>query len=88
MQITASEFSTRDELEKHVATKYGKTAEKKGHTVNGTVAELNVHMLRHGQSLWGIPVVASDYQPREPFDKPSRGKKSKSTLNGTETSVE
>jgi len=88
MKIKAKDFSGRDELEKHIVTTYGRSTEKKVHTIVGTEKELAEYKIKHGQSLWGIMVTATDYKPKEKVVREPRGeRKVESSVNGKNISI-
>jgi len=76
MDISAKDFSSRGELEGHIASLGGLTpTEKPEHKIVGTAKELKKLHLSHGQSCWGIQVVASDFKKKKTSTKKiSRGK--------------
>lgn len=88
MEIKAKDFSGREELEKHIVATYGRTTDKKDHTIVGTEKELADHKIKHGQSLWGIMVTATDYQQKEKVVREPRGeRKVESFVNGKNISI-
>jgi hypothetical protein len=69
-QYIASEFADRDALEVAISDK---TTEPKTSTITGTVEELATLRLEHGMVVWGVAVVASDYEAPVKHAKPQRG---------------
>lgn len=76
-----TEYPSREDLERQVETDLGKTPDKKDGRIVGTSLELSRLQLSHGQSVWGVEVVADDFIQKEKQPKPSRGILHKSSLN-------
>ena len=85
--IQAKQYNSRGELEKAVISTHGRTTDKKDDTIGGTVAELEKFYLRHGQMMWGVRVVASDYQVSEPTVTINRGQIHLSKIDGKVISI-
>lgn len=81
MEYQANIFATREELELAIINDLGKTTERKDASIVGTVNELISLQLSHGQSVWGVPVVANDFVTEPIVEKPQRGPLFKSSLN-------
>jgi len=61
MEFLVSNFATRPDLEREVASKIGLTADAKpDHIIKGTTKELRNLFLKHGSIFWGIKCVATD----------------------------
>ncbi len=84
MQIyQANDFNGREDLESVIVADLGKTTDKKDAIISGTVSELLKVQLSHGQSVWGVVVEATNFQPDPVVEKPKRGPQFKSSLNYT-----
>ncbi len=70
----AKDFNTRTALEKQIVSDYGRTVDKKDDTISGTTKQLHELQLEHGNVIWGVKVVASDYKLKN-IKKVNRGKK-------------
>lgn len=81
-KLKAKDFSSRLALEEHIESTLGATPDKKDATIGGTTVELSELSLSHGDSVWGVLAVASDYQ--EPIKTPrvERGTEFPTKLNG------
>jgi hypothetical protein len=77
----AKDFNSREDLESAIVSELGKTTDKKDASITGTVTELLKLQLSHGQSVWGVIVEATDFQPDPVVEKPKRGPQFKSSLN-------
>jgi len=77
----ANTVGSREELELLVESDLGKTTEKKDAIIVGTTEELLKLKLSHGQTVWGVEVEASDYQPIADQPRPMRGELHKSAIN-------
>jgi len=80
--LQVSDFSSREALEKHIEALFGATPDPKNATIEGTGDELGAHYLSHGDTIWGVVAVASDYQPKVDVPRVERGEIHKSKLNG------
>jgi hypothetical protein len=80
MEYQASDYASREDLETAITNNLGKTTDRKDASIVGTTAELLKVQLSHGQSVWGVAVVADDYQIPPVVDKPQRGEVHKSSL--------
>lgn len=79
----AAEYADRDTLELAITSDLGKTTEKKDATIVGTTDELRKLFLSHGQSVWGVDAIASDYEAPVVVSKINRGIIHTSSLNTT-----
>lgn len=77
----ATDFTDRDALELQVISDLGKTPDKKDASITGTTAELRPLFLSHGQSVWGVEVIAEDFIPEVITERIDRGPLFKSSLN-------
>lgn len=77
----AHDFNSREDLENSIVSDLGKTTDKKDASIVGIVADLLLLQLSHGQSVWGVGVEATDFQPDPVVEKPKRGPQFKSSLN-------
>lgn len=77
--IRVSEYQTRHQLDDFVR---GRTNPDPMDRIIGTTAELKRVHLSHGQSVYGIPVEASDYEQPTTFERPVRGEVYPFGLNG------
>lgn len=84
MKYKAKNFQSREDLEKEIVNKHSKTTDKKNDTITGTELECRKLHLSHGQVVWGVEVVVSDFTPPEIIlNKIQRGPKFKSSINYT-----
>lgn len=60
--LYAKDFHSRDALEKEVGTTHGETPDEKNVTIEGTKEELLALKLSHGDRVWGVVAIESDYQ--------------------------
>jgi hypothetical protein len=69
--INASNFASRIELDTHVKTLAVDSMAVEEKIINGSIEELKKLFLSHGQEVYGMRVVASDYKVSkiEPFPK-------------------
>jgi hypothetical protein len=77
----ATNFSNRKALEESIVSASGRTVDKKDAQITGSVVELKELRLSHGQTIWGVQVVASDYQVNN-NPRVKRGKRLPTKLNG------
>lgn len=84
VRIQATEYPSREALERYIEAVFGATPEPKDATIEGTSEELLTHQLSHGETIWGVVAVASDYQPKVNVPRVERGKIHKSKINGQE----
>lgn len=75
-------FSSREELEKHITERFGKTVEKKNEKIVGTKKELSFLGLSHGATVWGIPVFEKDFYEKTESINIKRGDRFPSKING------
>jgi len=80
--LKISDFNTRKDLETHIVSTYGRTTDLKDDTIEATAEELRTFKLRHGGRVWGVPVIATDYEPKPAKNKLSRGEVKPSVING------
>ncbi len=80
--LFASEYPSRDALEKYIGEVYGNTPDPKQAEIDGTSAELRALKLSHGDMVWGVVAVATDYVEQEAVAVPERGEIFKSKING------
>jgi len=80
--LVASEYSSRDALEKYITEVYGGTPEPKSAEIDGTSEELRALNLSHGDIVWGVVAVATDYIAQVTSTVPERGEVFKSKING------
>lgn len=80
--LFASEYPSRDALEKYITEVYGNTPEPKQAEIDGTSTELRALKLAHGDMVWGVVAVATDYVEHESVAVPERGEVFKSKING------
>ena len=80
--ILLKDFDTREALETHIVTTFGKTTDPKEEVIEGTVEELREFKLKHGQRIWGVVAQATDYQPKVAKNKLTRGEVKPSIING------
>lgn len=80
--LQASEYPSRDALEKHIAGVYGSSPDPKNAEISGTNAELRSLKLAHGDTVWGVIAIATDYVEQEAVSVPDRGEVFKSKING------
>lgn len=76
--IRASDFKTRDALDKKVQS----LTKKSGVFVVGTMAELRRLHLSHRTVVWGVPCKATDYKPPNAFKPVNRGEIKPFGING------
>ena len=69
MEIKASTFTTREELDQHVRS----LPSTEEHTISGTTEELARLHLSHTTIVFGVPCTVSDFVPKEPQERPYRG---------------
>lgn len=81
--IKASDFQSREALEKYIEGVFGATAEPKDAIIEGTDAELLAHHLSHGDAVWGVLSSSKDYKPKVNVPRVERGELHTSKLNGT-----
>lgn len=87
-EIYARNFKTRDDLERHVTSKYGRNTNPVELTVIfGTRQELAEKNLSHGKRVWGVIVIDSEHEEPMEVSPPDRGEVKKSGLNGGTTSI-
>jgi hypothetical protein len=85
MKLLAKNFSNRQDIEKHVANKFGLTPDPKDHTIEGTREELARLGLSDRTVFWGIPCkITDDATPaKSNLRKPERGPKHEGGINGS-----
>lgn len=80
--LKASDYPSRDSLEKYIESVFGATPEPKDAIIEGTDAELLKHYLSHGDTVWGVLVSSKDYKPKVNVPRVERGEIFKTKLNG------
>ena len=87
MILKAKNFSHCQDIEKHVANKYGLTPDVKAHTIEGTREELARLGLSDRTVLWGIPCKITDTptEAKSNIPKPDRGKAKEFGINNQRT---
>ena len=83
IQIKASEFGTRVELEEYVR----KISDRNGYEIHGTSEELRRLQLSPRVLVYGVSVIASDYVPPPIVPKAKRGEIKDSGLSGQNTNL-
>ena len=76
--LQASDFQTRQDLDKEVGRVFGATTDTKtGSEITGTQEELRRLQLKHGHTVWGVVCRATDLPKKKNkvFAKPDRGDK-------------
>lgn len=80
--FSLKDFNTREDLETEIVSTYGRTTDPKEDTIEATAEELRTFKLKHGCRIWGVQVVATDYQQKKVKNKKSRGEIKPSVING------
>lgn len=71
--INAKDFKNREHLETHVSTLDMNSVLIEDRVITGTMEELKVLHLSHGQTVYDMRVIASDYQVSNATPQKKRG---------------
>lgn len=71
--INAREFKKREDLDIHVMTLDVNSIAVEDRVIQGTMEELKVLHLSHGQNVYEMRVIASDYQVSNATPQKKRG---------------